>query len=196
MPFTLPTAPIVGQVIRTGTDVYTWNGTRWTLAGTTSSSILGQWINAGPITVGATTTASTKPATRLIDMVRYREVGFKTYEIEYKYAQIVQGSGGNGEYLFSLPAGLQFDTTIYPLYTGVSSAHGIVSYSIANARANMHFYGNNHVDALIIPWSATQFRVWVYQDLVAARQTVSNTAYGFNTIANCTYNFSMNITVA
>jgi hypothetical protein len=71
-------------------------------------------IDAGAITIGATTTAPTK-GTILTDKVRYYRSG-KYAIINYQYAQSVAGIVGSGDYLVSLPPGLVVDTSITPAF--------------------------------------------------------------------------------
>lgn len=194
MVYVLPTSPAVGASFSTGADRYQWNGTSWVKMSTTSpTSLPGDWITTQGITFTTTGTATSKPATRVIDYVRYRKTGFKNYEIEYKYAQTIQGSGGTGDLLVTLPGGLQFDQTVHPIYAGAAGV-GLASYSLPNADATIIAYGVNDADAAVIPYSATQFRMWVYMDLSAARVIVTPGAYGFASVANCSYNIRMNIT--
>jgi hypothetical protein len=63
------------------------------------------------MTIGATTTAPTL-GTVTGNSVYYRQIGPKEYEVVYKYVQTVGGSAGTGDYLFTLPAGLTFNTTL------------------------------------------------------------------------------------
>jgi hypothetical protein len=44
--------------------------------------------------------------------VYYRQLGAKEYEVVYRFNQSAPGSAGSGDYLFALPASLQFDTTL------------------------------------------------------------------------------------
>jgi hypothetical protein len=72
---------------------------------------VGGWTNGGAMTIGATTTAPTL-GTVTGNSVYYRQIGPKEYEVVYKYVQTVGGSAGTGDYLFTLPAGLTFNTTL------------------------------------------------------------------------------------
>lgn len=64
--------------------------------------------NAGALIVGAVTTAPTK-GTIIRDVVNYRQLG-DCIDMEVDYVQTAgSGAAGSGVYLFSLPAGLQFD---------------------------------------------------------------------------------------
>jgi hypothetical protein len=71
----------------------------WTSAGTATSLITGTTTNPSPGNFGRNT-------------AYYRQIGAKEYEVIYTFNQSAPGSAGSGDYLFALPAGLQFDTTL------------------------------------------------------------------------------------
>jgi len=89
-----------------------------------SGTPITDYKDMGPITVGATTTAPTKGATKLVDRILARRVG-DVAELVYDYSQSTAGTSGSGIYLFSLPSGLAFD----PIKVSYSS-------SIGHARTN------------------------------------------------------------
>jgi hypothetical protein len=100
-----------GQVV-TATGV--GSGLSWATPPTSSA-----WISE-VTTIRATITAPTK-GTRTMDFIRYRPLGGKTYHVEMGYNQTTAGVAGNGIYLFTLPGGLQFDTTVQPVNTNGGS---------------------------------------------------------------------------
>jgi hypothetical protein len=132
---------------------YYFNGTSWTRMDPEG------WSTSVPITIGATITPPTKGPT-FIDYVKYRNIVGKEYEIEYNYQQTAAGtSAGNGDYLISLPSGLQFDFT-YPgqiQYTGAAGYDAIKS-RIASSNGDILLPGY-HNSATVIPYNATQFRI-------------------------------------
>ena len=132
---------------------YYFNGTSWTRMDPEG------WSTSVPITIGATITAPTK-GTTIIDYVKYRNIVGKEYEIEYNYQQTAAGtSAGNGDYLISLPSGLQFDFT-YPgqvAYTG-AAGYDAIKNRIASSNGDILLPGY-HNSATVIPYNATQFRI-------------------------------------
>jgi len=68
------------------------------------------WHNKGAINIGATTTAPTKGITTQSDRVMMRGIG-DSADFIYEYSQSIAGTAGSGTYLFSLPAGMSFDST-------------------------------------------------------------------------------------
>jgi hypothetical protein len=104
-------------------------------------------------------TAPTKGASPIVDYVKYRNIGGKDYEVEYNLVQSTAGTGGNGDYLISLPAGLQFDNT-YPgqaFYTG-AAGFAAMKNKLASAIGDL-IVANFHNSATVIPYNATQFRI-------------------------------------
>jgi hypothetical protein len=131
---------------------YYYNGTIWSRMDPEG------WSNPVAITIGATTTAPTKGVTS-IDYVKYRNMGGKEYEVEYNYLQIGAGTIGAGDYLFTLPAGLQFDFTS----SGQKAYTGAAGYSALTLRLASSFGDLIHISAqnsaTVIPYDATRFRI-------------------------------------
>ena len=159
---------------------YYFNGTIWTRMDPEG------WSTGVPITFGATITAPTKGTTS-IDYVRYRNLGGKEYEVEYNYAQsVVSNNAGNGDYLITLPGGLQFDYTA-PGQTAYTGATGI---SAINARLISAFGDLYHVSAhnsaTVVPYDATKFRIhtnnwgtvgWTFYNYTYYQLTVTSAGF-------------------
>jgi hypothetical protein len=75
--------------------------------------VITEWVDAGPITITATTTSPTKATTKEQDNVRWRQVG-DSYEVEYRYnaASATGAANGSGDYVFSLPNGVEITDDI------------------------------------------------------------------------------------
>ncbi|MFY9163314.1 hypothetical protein [Aquirufa antheringensis] len=156
-------SPITGLIVYntasagTGGDAvtpgyYYFKGTIWTRMDPEG------WSTGVPITLGAITTAPTKGTTS-IDYVRYRNVGGKEYEVEYNILFTSVGTAGSGDYLFTLPGGLQFDFTSPGLiaYTG-ASGYNAMKNRIASSFGDLIVSGF-HSSSEAIPYNATQFRI-------------------------------------
>jgi hypothetical protein len=130
---------------------YYFNGTIWTRMDPEG------WSTGVPITFGATTTAPTK-GTISIDYVRYRNIGGKEYEVEYNYLQTTAGTTGSGEYLFALPAGLQFDFTAPGQIANTSTGYHAMKNRIASSQGDLIVSGF-HSSSIVIPYDATRFRI-------------------------------------
>ena len=131
---------------------YYFNGSIWTRMDPEG------WSTNSSITIGATTTAPTKGSTNT-DYVRYRNIGGKEYEVEYNYIQTSAGNAGSGDYIFTLPGGLQFDFTApgQIAYTGVQGYNGM-KYRIASSMGDL-LVTNFHSSSIAIPYDATRFRI-------------------------------------
>jgi len=75
--------------------------------------VVTDWVDTGPITITATTTNPTKATTKQQDSVRWRQVG-DSYEVEYRYnaASATGAANGSGDYVFSLPNGVEITDDI------------------------------------------------------------------------------------
>jgi hypothetical protein len=125
------------------------------------------WVSAGPITIGATTTAPVK-GTTATDNISYRQIGPKQWEISMSYRQTtISGATGFGDFLISLPNSLQFDTTLatQQIYTGnvQASNWALAAYIIPTASGLITDSGDgvSRLGGQVYPivWNATQFRV-------------------------------------
>lgn len=130
---------------------YYYNGTIWTRMDPEG------WSTGVPITFGATTTAPTK-GTISIDYVKYRNIGGKEYEVEYNFLQTTAGTTGTGEYLFALPAGLQFDFTAPGQTANTSTGYHAMKNRIASSQGDLIVSGF-HSSSIAIPYDATRFRI-------------------------------------
>jgi hypothetical protein len=119
------------------------------------------WTDAGAMTIGATVTAP--PFGNVgTNKIYYRQLGNKEYEVIYIFRQgAPAGNNGSGDYLFTLPAGLQFDTTL-PFQTAVSFAGPNSSWpTSALTGPSLSRYSNSTGDPGILQplvYNATQFR--------------------------------------
>jgi hypothetical protein len=133
---------------------YYFNGSIWTRMDPDG------WSTGVAITFGAPTgyTAPTKGTTSF-DYVRYRNIGGKEYEVEYNLVQTGAGTAGNGDYLISLPASLQFDFNApgQTANTGAGGYNAIVN-KITNSVGDL-FYSGGHNSATVVPYDATRFRI-------------------------------------
>ena len=144
-------------------------GATWTML---NSSVAGDWISAGTVQavgIAGTTAAPTVPTNVYQNRINYRRVGPKTYEVKgvLNYGNNAGGSDGNGDYLFTLPAGLQFDLSIQTqaqnqLNIGSNSNHhlanGIPGSSfmlVSDGLSTSNIVG-------VVPWDATRYRLIIW----------------------------------
>jgi YD repeat-containing protein len=171
----IPTATYDGTVLTLGAvdEVSITGGTAGQALITDGAGVLSfgetmmpGWNNVGPVLIGATVTAPTKGGI-VNDFTRYRKIAPREYQVQYVYNQNTAGSAGNGEYLFTLPAGLSFDLTspgqtIVTVTTDAVRNGGIPGGSAGMICASQPTGGPFVVPAIVIPYSATQFRVLAF----------------------------------
>jgi hypothetical protein len=131
------------------------------------------WTSAGTIQavgIGATTTAPTVPTGALKNNISYRQLGPKTWQISGTFevtTGATGGAAGSGDYLFTLPLGLQFDTTLpmqssYQLNVGGSNA-ALLARTIPGSVAfqtDFSTYTSTFPSGPII-WDATRYRILI-----------------------------------
>lgn len=108
------------------------------------------------ITIGATTTAPTK-GTTAVDRIVHSRVENRLIA-EYQYQQSSGGSAGSGDYLFTLPFGLSFDSSIVGFYTGASPnstdiSKAVVGYALPSDGSTISY------TSALVAYDATRFRV-------------------------------------
>ena len=144
--------------------------------------------DAGTITITATTTNPTKGTTSN-DLVRYGRIGDRGV-FRYEYKQSTAGSGGTGDYLFSLPAGLSFDSNKVSFYTTVVGATDFPT-QIGLGSATAHD-GSFAGVGVVIPYDSTRFRIGLAANngSTSVRGCVGTTLLGLsNTSASYTADF-------
>jgi hypothetical protein len=147
------------------------------------------------LTIGATTTAPTKGATKAVDYINLVDDNSGWCQVSMMYRHTSAGTAGSGDYLFSLPAGYKFDTTIHPGYTfvGQNSAAdpGMVSH-IPGSRGEVNDSATGCY-FLVVVYDATRFRLlqesqaswWGTTSL--SRQPIGSGQYG---LSNTTLTFN------
>lgn len=137
-----------------------------------------EWVDAGPVQIGATTTAPTK-GTTTVDNVRWRRVG-QDYEVEYRFKQTTAGTDGSGGYIFTLPSGIEIDTTVHPTKANVGSHPGYTSdndhYGIGTGITGQNGGGMIQTRGTIVPTSSTTFQL--YGTYNAGSQMVKGSSLG------------------
>lgn len=138
-------------LLSTGGNAVVWGSAGvpgWTTDGTVTSKITG-------------TTANPSPGNAGVNNVYYRRLGAKEYEAVYVFNQSAPGSAGSGDYLFALPAGLQFDTTLFfqPVRTLNLGVDSLV-YTLPGPSLG-HITDGTNFTTVSQPsvYSATQFRI-------------------------------------
>lgn len=134
---------------------YYWDGTNWARI-----SSNGTILASSAITVSATTTAPTS-GTRSIDRTFAVDNGAtKTITLQLGYEG---ASAGSGDYLFSLPTGITFNTNAgyNPIYTGAiwsPTVSSMAPYLIPMQGGIVYSGVWSHL-AFVVPYSSTQYRI-------------------------------------
>ena len=131
----------------------------------TSGNILAvpPWISAGVTTITGTTTSPTKGVTSQ-DNISYRRLGANQWEVILTFIQtaFTGGANGSGDYLFTLPNSLSFDTTLpsQPIYTGsvLTNTWDLANYLIPSGSGMIN---NGTLGGQVYPivYNATKFRI-------------------------------------
>ena len=113
-------------------------------------------VNAGTITIGATTSAPTKGAI-VTDVIRVGRRGDHAI-IKGEYRHSTAGTVGSGDYLISLPNNLQFDPNKVTFYTGTPTGNSAWPSMTGLGTATLSNNGSQGI-GVVIPYDATRFRI-------------------------------------
>ena len=157
---TIPNPATALLVYNTGSNVnlsagyYYWSGSAWTKIGNNGS------ISSNTITISATVTAPTS-GTRTIDKTFAVDNGATrriTLQLGY-----VGSAAGSGDYLFSLPTGITFNTNAgyNPIFTGTlySPSYSAMAPSIIPISGVITQNGAWNQYMFVVPYSSTQYRI-------------------------------------
>jgi len=151
---------------------------------------VGPWISAGTIqSVGWNSTGgvAVSPTTTTQNSVSYRQLGPKEWQVVYMFISTGSfTSAGSNDWLFTLPNGLQFNTTL-PFQTAWTSniATGSVNNGLNILPGQVSSYmaftngGNGSVfGAGPAIWDATQFRFMVTDTTASNPRALGSNYYG------------------
>ena len=110
------------------------------------------------IVLGATITAPTG-GTRTVQRIEYQTIGDGVW-LTYKLGQ-TGATVGAGDYLLSLPTGVQFNTTANPVYTGALWAGGCATMApyFVPTMGGITIPGWWSNMIMVVPYDATRFRL-------------------------------------
>lgn len=116
------------------------------------------WIDAGAISIDATTTAPTKPSGIDVDKFYWKREGKDLVcRFEYKQNNTTSGADGSGDYLFTaVPSGITIDTSVLAEFSTVQGAGTYVTTnnvgSFSGIGATINFVG------IVSVYDSTQVR--------------------------------------
>lgn len=152
-------------------------------------SAISEEINAGTMTIGATTTAPTKGTTTTDKVTWFRNGKFAI--ITYDYVQTTAGTAGSGDYLYSLPSGLKIDTTYNPIYTGAWAAAAAMPSILPTVGRQYTTVPQSLNAVAAVVYSTTQFRMGVQNEFTS----VGFIGSGLSNLTTASYGFSFTVTV-
>lgn len=124
------------------------------------------WTSAGTIqSVGITgTTSAPTIGTSTRNNVSYRQLGAKEWELVMALdSTTTGGAAGSGDYLFTLPNGLSFDTTKawQPVYTSnvLTNSWNHLRYTIPSSTGTLTNNNTGSITINAMVYSATQYRI-------------------------------------
>jgi hypothetical protein len=170
----------------------------------TPGSLPASFTSAGTLqSVGLTATGGVDPVpgTTVRDNVSYRQIGAKQWEIYYTFtANGAWSNAGSGDYLFTLPNSLNFDTTIpwQPIWTGSVGAGSQENRWYWIPGASSIQIGTNSGGSVfgsgVAVYSATQFRAFATDSSNSAPAPVSSVYWGGFSTTNFSIGFQFTST--
>jgi hypothetical protein len=157
--------------------------------GTVAPGMTPAWVSAGTtqsVGLGATTTAPV-PGTTSFNNVSYRQLGPKEWEVAYIFSATGNWANvGNGDYLFTLPNGLRFDTTLpfQPAFQGNVMASSFASkfYMLTGPNVASTSFSNGGNGSVFgagpAIWDATRWRLMSSDTGNSGNRAVSNAYWG------------------
>jgi hypothetical protein len=111
------------------------------------------WVDRGTITIASVSNPQPSKGTIVVDKIYMRRVG-DSAQFRYIYNQSSAGaSGGTGNYLFSLPAGMSFDSTKINITGNINSIIGNFGGRFSG--------GIDQYSGFAYPVNSTQFSVYL-----------------------------------
>lgn len=141
----------------------------------TSPGSVPNWNSAGTIQavgVSGTTaagggTAPTLPTNTLRNNISYKQIGPKTWQVigTINFTDTTGAVAGSGDYVFTLPNGLQFDTTLpqQPIFQGNIQTNNGSTFRNQLATSSFSYSRSDNYSTVnpsgIIIWDATRYRI-------------------------------------
>lgn len=146
-----------------------------------SQEFISDTINAGTITITATTTNPTK-GTIGIDQINYQRVGEEII-VHGVYNQTTAGTAGSGNYIFAVPGGWAINATKLGNYVGSGGfEHRLGGW-------NSHFPGTNSFTGDVVYATTTTVKFWGEENASETEIVVGSVSAALNS-TNISYSFS------
>ena len=158
---TIPNPATALLVYNTGNNVnlsagyYYWNGTAWTKIGNSGSILASNTVTISATGAAPTTGTRTIDKTVAVDNGATRRI---TLQLGY-----VGSAAGSGDYIFSLPTGITFNTNAgyNPIFTGTlwSPSISAMAPSTIPISGVITIAGNWNQYMFVVPYSSSQYRI-------------------------------------
>jgi hypothetical protein len=140
-------------LVHTNSIILISDGSNWF---SVSKNLDAPTVDAGVVLVDGTVSAPTI-GTTTANRVLLRRIG-DSARLRYEVRQTVAGLGGSGEYLYRLPLGLSFASSV-TLYTGAGPGSPVDYVNQGRAVCGMVSDGTTALFAWAVPYDATRFRI-------------------------------------
>jgi microcystin-dependent protein len=175
--------------------------------GTVAPGMTPSWTSAGTIqsigwtsTTNNTTFTNVVPGTTSRNNISYRQTGPKEWDVVVSFTQTANFiNGGSGDYIFTLPNGLQFNTTLpwQQAFTGnlqtnssanwqyVMGGSSMGQTSFTNG-SNSSIYGTG-----VVIYDSTRFRLFTSDGNNAGLRSMGSSYWGGTSVLTFTYSFTL-----
>lgn len=169
------------------------DGTNWILIEHKAST---EWIDAGLVVIGASTTAPTKGSTANLDKAHWRREGQNAIvRMNYVQTSAVGSSAGSGDYLFTLPTGLVADTSIIACFaTPQGTGFGAVRRTMLGAVNGTLGSATSDFEGAAYCWDSTRM-VFIINVHLAASNNGGVISDGYQNITNANISYHAEVTV-
>jgi len=135
------------------------------------------WVSAGTMTITGSSANPSKPSTPDIDAVYWRRLG-KRVQVRYslQISSATGGTTGTGAYLFALPTGITFDTTVItPVATNFDTAatHSETLPSMIGGVGFATIDSTSVSDCTFLMWDTSNFQVFRNANIVGGLGSTS-----------------------
>jgi hypothetical protein len=124
------------------------------------------WSYVGTNTITATTTSPTK-GTILTDKVYKRRVG-DSLELNCEYSQSSIGTAGSGTYLYSLPSGLSFDSSVITYTGAIANPQASTLTCIGDGWATVNSASGANAGLKLFAYDATRFYTQIFSSQLSS----------------------------
>jgi hypothetical protein len=119
-------------------------------------------VTSETLTITSTGTSPTKATAKINDYISATDddSGWVIIDFDYTHHAVAGAANGTGEYIFKLPTGYSFDTTIHPINTQATALSGNNELTkLIHLNGIIVSVASRSYRNYIIPYNATHFRI-------------------------------------